>query len=83
MRGRSRRSGLLESCRHLGEKIRRESPGEVDGGEGGGLGGDEEVGTAEGKGETLTLEECLEATGEGEVKEREGQDHLWVPEGNK
>ena len=47
------------------------------------MGGDEEVGTAEGKGETLTLEECLEAAGEGEVKEREGQDHLWVPEGNK
>ena len=55
------------------------SPGEVDGGEGGRLGGGEEVGTAEGKCEALALEECLKSTGEGEVKEGEGQDHIRVP----
>ena len=60
--------------------MRQKSPGEVDGGEGGRLGGGEEMGTTEGKCEALALEECLKSTGEGEVEEGEGQDHLWVPE---
>ena len=37
------------------------------------------MGTAEGKCEALALEECLKSTGEGEVKEGEGQDHIRVP----
>ena len=42
--------------------------------------GGEEVGTTEGKGETLALEECLKSTGEGEVEEGESQNKVWVPE---
>merc|ERR1719180_640920 len=61
-------------------RIPEKRPGEVYGGEGGRLGGGEEVGTTEGKGETLALEECLKSTGEGEVEEGEGQNKVWVPE---
>ena len=64
----------------LRQEIRQKSPGEVDGGEGGRLGGGKEMGTTEGKCEALALEECLKSTREGKVKEGEGQDHLWVSE---
>ena len=64
----------------MSQEIRQKSPGEVDGGEGGRLGGGEEMGTAEGKGETLALEERLKSTGESEVEEGEHQNQVWVPE---
>lgn len=38
------------------------------------------MGTTEGKGEALALEECLKSTGESEVEEGERQNQVWVPE---
>lgn len=64
----------------LRQEIRQKSPGKVDSGEDGCLGGGKEMGTTEGECEALALEECLKSTREGEIEEGEGQDHIWVPE---